>query len=122
MVVSLLAEDVEAEVVEVTLAGGVLCELAVDGRADVGAVEGVDPENLAGGGAGGTGVTGRGGGLVCEDLDGEVLGEVVCSAGFTAGEVGDVVLPQIGLAVDGDQVVASEGGEVGFTGELAGLP
>lgn len=59
VVVALVAKDVEADVVEVTLVGGVLGELAVDGCADVGAVEGVDPEDLATGSTGGTGITGR---------------------------------------------------------------
>ena len=92
------------------------------------AVEGVDPENLAGSLAGivqagslqyldgllrGTG----------EDLDGEVLGEVVGSAGFLASEVGDVVLPNDGLVVDGYQrLAAGELAEVGVVGELAVLP
>lgn len=55
-VVALGAEDVEADEVEVVARSGVGCELVVDGGADVGAVDGVYPENLAaGGGAGGTG-------------------------------------------------------------------
>ena len=164
-------------------------ELAVDGCCDVGAVEGVDPEDLAAGAgvaraagaalgdildagaglAGGTGITGgasdgaaghtnavagaiaatyldavtciaaglggmaraavaalgvlaREVSIIGEELDGEVLGEVVGSAGFFAGEVGDVVLAQYGLAVDGDEGPCGEGGEVGVTGELAGVP
>ena len=76
-------------------------------------VEGVDPEDLAGGGAG----------LVCrEDLYGEVLGEVVCAAGLASGEESDVVLSQVWDAVDGDEVVAAQWGEVGVTVELACLP
>ena len=46
-VVALAAEDVEAEEVEAFLADGVLGEFAEDGCADVGAVDGVDPEDLA---------------------------------------------------------------------------
>ena len=49
-VLALGAEDVEADEMEVFLGGGVGYELAVDLGADVGAVEGVDPEDLAGGG------------------------------------------------------------------------
>ena len=41
--------------------------------------------------------------LVGEDLDGEELGEVVRAAGFPSSEVGDMVLPQVVLAIDGDQ-------------------
>jgi hypothetical protein len=48
-VLALGAEDVETDEMEVFLGGGVGYELAVDLGADVGAVEGVDPEDLAGG-------------------------------------------------------------------------
>jgi hypothetical protein len=48
-VLALGAEDVEADEMEVFLGGGVGYELVVDAGADVGAVEGVDPEDLAGG-------------------------------------------------------------------------
>ena len=104
----------------------------------MGAVEGVDPEDLA------AAATARGGSdgvaayinpvagghavaawidvVAGEDLDGEVLGEVVGTAGFLAGEVGDVVLAQDGLAVDGDQWLDGEVAEVGVTCELAGFP
>lgn len=116
VVVALSAEDVEAEVVEVTVASGVPRDLAEDGCGYVWAVEGVDPEDLAGGEGGGAV------GFGLEDLYGEVLGEVVCAAGLLAGEVGDVVLAQVGLAADGDQGLAAEGGEVGVAGELACLP
>jgi hypothetical protein len=156
-VVTLAAEDVEADEVEVLLVDGMGCELAVDGGADVGAVEGVNPEDLAaaavGGGsegiaahadpiaiAGGGGsdgvatyidpVAGGHAGLVVvdlvviagEDLDGEVLGEMVGTAGLLASEVGDMVLAQDGLAVDGDQWLDSEVAEIGVTCELAGFP
>ena len=63
-VAALVAEDVEAEEMELVLVADVVREFAVDGCADVGAVEGVDPEDLVA-------VAGRGG----EDLDGEVLGD-----------------------------------------------
>jgi len=52
-------------------------------------------------------------------LDGEVLGEVVGATGFTTCEVGDVVLAQVRLAVDGDQWLDCEVTEVGVGGELA---
>ncbi len=72
-VLALGAEDVEADEMEVFLGGGVGYELAVDLGADVGAVEGVDPEDLAGrgianGGRGfchGTGDRACGNGLTC---------------------------------------------------------
>ena len=48
-VLALGAEDVEADEMEVFLGGGVGYELVVDLGADVGAVEGVDPEDLASG-------------------------------------------------------------------------
>ena len=51
-----------------------------------------------------------------------MLGEVVGAAGFLSSEVGDVVLSQEGLAVDGDEGLDGEAAEVGFAGELAGLP
>ena len=51
-----------------------------------------------------------------------MLGEVVCSAGFSSGEVGDVVLSQVRLAVDGDQWLDCELTEVGVAGEMACLP
>ena len=127
-VVTLAAENVEADEMEVLLCLCMGCQLAVDAGADVWAVECVDPENLAGSQAGivqagslqylngllrGTG----------EDLDGEVLGEVVGSACVLAGEVGDVVLPDDGLVVDGYQrLAAGELAEVGLVGELAVLP
>ena len=77
-VVALVAEDVETGEVEFGLADGMCLELAVELCAEVGAVDGVYPED--------------GGGFACslralfllafsflaiEDLDGEVLGEVV---------------------------------------------
>ena len=113
-VVALAAEDVEADEVKIAAGGGMGREFMVDAGADVGAVEGVYPENLAGtiGIAGGCG----------KELDGEVLGEVMGVAGLLASEVGDVVLTQDGLAVDGDQWVDSKGAEVGLAGELAVLP
>ena len=131
-VVTLAAENVEADEMEVLLCLCMGCQLAVDGGADVWAVEGVDPEDLAGGL----------GGLLCgvvqarglqyidrllrgagEDLDGEVLGEVVRAAGVLASEVGDVVLPDDGLVVDGYQrLAAGELAEVGLVVELAVLP
>ncbi len=52
-----------------------------------------------------------------------MLGEVVGSACVLAGEVGDVVLPDDGLVVDGYQrLAAGELAEVGLVGELAVLP
>ena len=102
------------EVVDVVNDDEVGLEALDEAGADVGAVEGVYPENLAGtiGIAGGCG----------KELDGEVLGEVMGVAGLLASEVGDVVLTQDGLAVDGDQWVDSKGAEVGLAGELAVLP
>jgi hypothetical protein len=47
-----------------------------------------------------------------------MLGEVVCAAGFPSGEVGDVVLTQVGLAVDGYQWLDCEVTEVGARGEV----
>ena len=87
------------------------------------AVEGVDPEDLATAG----GLTGRGGrggraGRGGEELDGEVLGEVVGTAGLLAGEVGDVVLADERLAVDGDQWLDGELTEIGVRSELTGVP
>ena len=127
-VVTLAAENVEADEMEVLLCLCMGCQLAVDAGADVWAVEGVDPENLAGSQAG---IVQAGSlqyldGLLLgsgEDLDGEVLGEVVGSAGVLASEVGDVVLPYDGLVVDGYQrLAAGEVAEVGLVGELAVLP
>jgi hypothetical protein len=54
VVVSLTAEDVEADEVEAVFVGGLGGELVVDACADVRAVEGVDPEDLATGGTRGT--------------------------------------------------------------------
>ena len=56
-VLALGAEDVKADEVDVFLGGGVGSELAVDLGADVGAVEGVDPEEFTL--AGWAGLTGR---------------------------------------------------------------
>jgi hypothetical protein len=97
---------------ELVLVAGVGCEFAVDGCADVWPVQGVDPEDLATAGAR----------LAGEELDGEVLGEVVGSAGLLAGEVGDVVLADERLAIDGDQWLDGELTEIGVRGELACLP
>ena len=47
---------------------------------------------------------------------------MVGAAGVLAGEVGAVVLLDDVLAVDGDERLDVEGGEVGFTGELTLLP
>ncbi len=127
-VVTLAAENVEADEMEVLLCLCMGRQLAVDAGADVWAVEGVDPENLAGSLAGIVQAGSlqyldgllRGSG---EDLDGEVLGEVVGTAGVLASEVGDVVLPDDGLVVDGYQrLAAGELAEVGLVGELAVLP
>ena len=92
----------------------------------MGAVVGVDPQDAGGGW---TLLVGDGIAeylttltLLGEDLDGEELGEVVRAAGFAASEVGDVVLPQVGLAVDGDQWLDCELTEVGVAGELACAP
>ena len=109
-VLALGAEDVEADEMEVFLGGGVGDELVVDLSADVGAVESVDPEDLAGGdianggrgGCHGTGNQAGGNGLSCQDFDGEELGEVVGATGFLAGEVGAVMLADDGLAVKCD--------------------
>ena len=121
VVVALLAEDVEADVVERVAGLGMLGEFAADGCADVRAVEGVYPQDAGAvaGRGGRTGLTGLGG---VQDLDGEVLGEVVCSAGFPSGEVGDVVLSQVRLAVDGDQWLDCELTEVAGWRELACSP
>ena len=51
-----------------------------------------------------------------------MLGEVVGAAGLLAGEVGDVVLADEWLAVDGDQWLDGELTEVGVGGELTGVP
>ena len=104
-VVTLAAENVEADEMEVLLCLCMGRQLAVDAGADVWAVEGVNPENLAGSLAGIVQAGSlqyldgllRGSG---EDLDGEVLGEVVGSAGVLASEVGDVVLTDDGLVVE----------------------
>ena len=118
VVVALLAKDVEADVVECLAAVGMLGEFAADGCADVWAVVGVYPQDAgaAAGRGGRTGLTGRGG---VQDLDGEVLGEVVGATGFPSGEVGDVVLAQVRLAVDGYQWLDCEVTEVGARGEVA---
>ena len=47
---------------------------------------------------------------------------MVGAAGLLAGEVGDVVLADERLIVDGDECPRREGAEVGVGGELAGLP
>ena len=92
----------------------------------MGAVVGVDPQDGAAVGwtlLVGDGIAGYLTTLTLgEDLDGEELGEVVRAAGFTSSEVGDVVLPQVGLAVDGDQWLDCELTEVGVAGELACAP
>ena len=51
-----------------------------------------------------------------------MLGEMVRSTGFPSGEVGDVVLAQVGLAVDGDQWLDGELTEVAGWRELACSP
>ena len=53
---------------------------------------------------------------------GEELGEVVGVAGFLASEVGDMVLAQERLAIDGDERFDGEAAEVGFAVDLAVLP
>ena len=59
-IASLLAEEVEADKVDAFLVGGVGDKLVVYGGAYVGAVEGVDPEDFAGGGCANRGVAGGG--------------------------------------------------------------
>ena len=61
-------------------------------------------------------------GLTGEDFDGEVLCEMMRATGLTACEIGDVVLLQEGLAIDGDERLDGEAAEVGCTGELASVP
>ena len=95
--------------------------LIVDGCADVRPVQGVYPEDLAAVGVG-FAWTAVIIGILLKDPDGEVLGEVVCAAGLLAGEVGDVVLSQDGLSVDGDEGLEPENAEVGFSCELASVP
>lgn len=121
-------------------------EFAVDFGADVGAVDGVDPEDLAGITMGarvaratiavlevihGAVITALivNSCLACftclaagEDLDGDVFGEVMGSACFLSCEVGDMVPADDGLAVDGEEWRGGEGAEVGVTRELAGFP
>ena len=99
---------------QVFFRGGVGEELVVDLGADVGAVEGVYPKDLAGGGlAGRDGLAGlvQAGGLhyfdwmvggAGEDFYCQILGKVVGATGVLAGEVGTVVLTHDGLAVDRD--------------------
>ena len=81
----------------------------------MGTMDGVYPEDLAIGVTGLIGLTGK-------DFDGEVLGEMVRATGFTTCEIGDVVLLQEGLAIDGDERLDGEAAEVGCTGELASVP
>ena len=56
--------------------------------------------------------------LLLEKLYGQVLGEVVGTTGLPTSKVGDVVLAQVGLAIDGYKRLAAEDAEVGVAGEL----
>ena len=62
------------------------------------------------------------GAVAGEYRGGDQLGEMVGAAGFPACEVGAVVLLDNGLAVDGDERMDGERGEVGIAGELTLLP
>lgn len=93
-VLPLRAENVEADEVEALLVGNVALEFLEDFGTDVRPVDRVDPEDFA--------VV-----VVCriwagEQLCGKELGEMVRVACFPAGEVGDVVLPDERLAINGD--------------------